>query len=152
MVAEYVPSDHRNDDFYERFMEQRARDLNNPSTTEEHDFFPFPIEPLRSISSTNKPKRSSMHSNDSGITSLLASSRTPVLSLAIPIETSSPHPSPSHHIPSHHNLLNCRPGNISVRWIFVTVPPALLEIALNRAPKSLKRIAHSQITPILSQY
>ena len=64
MIEEYVPSDHQNDNFYERFMEQRTRDLNNPITTEEHDSFPFPIEPLRSIWSINKPKRSSTHSND----------------------------------------------------------------------------------------
>ena len=76
-------------------MEQRTRDLKNPSTTEEHDSFSFPIEPLRSISSTNQPQRSSMHSNDSGITSPLASSRTPLLSPAIPAETSTPHPSSS---------------------------------------------------------
>ena len=91
-IEEYVPSDHQNDKFYERFMEQRSRDLNNPSRTEERDSFPFPIEPLRSLSSTNKPKRSSMHSNDSGITSPLASSRTAVLSPAIPTETSTAHP------------------------------------------------------------
>ena len=84
MIEEYVPSDHQNDNFYERFMEQRTRDLNNPNTAEEHDSFPIPIEPLRSISSTNKQQRSSMHSNDSGITSPLASSQTPVLSPAIP--------------------------------------------------------------------
>ena len=78
-------------------MEQCTRDLNNPSTTEHHDSFPFPIEPLRSISSTNQTKRSSMHSNDSGITSPLASSRTPVLSPTIPAETSTPHPSSSQH-------------------------------------------------------
>ena len=96
MIGKYVPPDHRNDDFYERFMEQRIRDLNNPITTEEHDSFPFPIEPLRSIPSTKKPKRSSMHSNDSGITSPLASSRTPVLSPAIPMDTSTPHPSSYH--------------------------------------------------------
>ena len=95
MIEEYVTSDHQNDISYERFMEQRTRDLNNPSTTEEHDSFPFPIEPLRSISSTNKPQRSSMHSNDSGITSPLAYSRIPVLSPAIPAETSTPHPSSS---------------------------------------------------------
>ena len=95
MMEKYVPSDHQNDNFYERFVEQRTRDLNNSNTTEEHVSFPFPIEPLRSISSTNKPKRSSMHSNDSGITSPLASSRTPVLSPAIPTETSTPHPSSS---------------------------------------------------------
>ena len=70
MIEEYVPSDYQNDNFYESFMEQRTRDLNNPSTTEEeHDSFPFPIEPLRSISSTNKPKRSSIHSDNSRITS-----------------------------------------------------------------------------------
>ena len=54
MIEEYVPPDYRNDSFYERFMEQRTGDLNNPSTTEEHDSFPFPIEPLRSILSTHK--------------------------------------------------------------------------------------------------
>ena len=74
-------------------MEQRTRHLNNPSTTEKHDSFPFPIEPLRSISSTNKPKRSSLHSNDSGITSPFVSSRTRVLSPAIPAEISTSHAS-----------------------------------------------------------
>ena len=97
MIEEYVPSDHQIDIFYELFMEQRTRDLNNPCTTEEDSSFPFPIEPLRSISSTNKPKRSSMHSHDSGNTSPLASSRTPVLSPAIPTGTSTPHPSSSQH-------------------------------------------------------
>ena len=95
MLEEYVPSDHQNDNFYERFMEERTRDLNNPSTTDEHDSFPFPVEPLLSSSSTNQPKRSSMHINDSGITSPLASSRTPVLSPTIPAETSTPQPSSS---------------------------------------------------------
>ena len=76
-------------------MEQRTRNLNNPSTTEENDSFPIPKEPLRSISSTNKPKRSSMHSNNSGITSPFAFYRTPVLSPATATETSTPHPSSS---------------------------------------------------------
>ena len=97
MVEEYVPPDYRNDSLYKEFMEQRTQDLNNPSTTEEHDSFPFPIEPLRSILSTNKPTRPSMHSSESGIFSPLASSRTPLLSPAVPIETSTPHPSSSHH-------------------------------------------------------
>ena len=97
MIEENVPSDDQHDTFFERFMEQRTRDLNNPSTTEEHDSFPFPKEPLRSISSRNKPKRFCTQSNDSGITSPLASSRTPVLSPAILIETSTPHPSFSQH-------------------------------------------------------
>ena len=95
MIEEYVPSDNQNDNFYERFMERGTRDLNNPSKSEKHDSLLFPIEPLRSISSTNKPKRFSTHSNDSGITSPLAFSRTPVLSPAIPMGTSTPHPSSS---------------------------------------------------------
>ena len=78
-------------------MEQQTRDLNIPSITEKHDSFPFPMEALRSILSTNKLKRSSMHSNDSGITSSFASSRKPVLSPAIPTENSTPHPSSSQH-------------------------------------------------------
>ena len=90
MIKEYVPSNHQNDNFYERFMEQRTRDLHNPGTTEEHDSFLFPIEPLRSISSINKPKRSSMHSNDSGITCSFACSRTPVVSPGTHMETSTP--------------------------------------------------------------
>ena len=109
MIEENVPSDHQDDNFYERFMEQRTRDLNNPSTTDEHDSFPFPIDPLRSISSTNQPKRSSMHSNDSGIISPLASSRTTVLSPTIPAETSTPQPFSSQaaqtpHLPPRESL------------------------------------------------
>ena len=96
-IEEYVPSDHQNDHFYEHFMEQRTRDLKSLSTTEEHDSFPFPIEPLWSTPSTDKPKRPSTHSNDSEITSPVASSRTPVLSHAILMETSNPHPSSSQH-------------------------------------------------------
>ena len=92
ILEENVPSDHQNDKIYKRFMERRTRDLNNPSMTEEQDSLPFPIEPLRSISSTNKPKRFSTHSNESGNTSPLAFSRTPVLSPAIPMGTSTPHP------------------------------------------------------------
>ena len=109
MIEEYLPSDHQDDNFYERFMEQRTRDLNNPSTTDEHYSFPFPIKPLRSISSTNQPKRSSMHSNNSGITSPLNSSRTPVLSPTIPAEKSTPQPPSSQaaqppHLPPRESL------------------------------------------------
>ena len=83
-------------------MEERGRDLNNPSTTEEHDSFPFPIEPLRSISSTNKSKRSSIQSKDSRNTSPVASSCILVLSPAIPTETSTSHPSSSQHAQTAH--------------------------------------------------
>ena len=149
MIEEYVPSDHQNDNCHERFMEQRNRDLNNPNTTEEHDSFPIPIEPLRSISSANKPKRSSMHSNDSGITSPLASSCTPVLSPAIPTETSIP----INLLLNNHKLIKCCPGNISVQFnnLFAIVPSAWPERASNRALKSPNTFALSQITRIPSQ-
>ena len=119
-IEEYVPSNHQNDNFCERLMEQCTRDLNNPSTTEEHDSFPFSKEPLRSISSTKRPKRSRMHSNGSGITSPFASSRTPVLSPAIPTETSTPHPSSQHA-----QTAQLSRGNILVQLnnSFLIVPP-----------------------------
>ena len=132
-------------------MEQCTRDLKNPITTEEHDCFSFPIEPLRSISPTNKPKRSSTHSKNSGITSALVSFRTPVLSPAIPLETSTPHPSSSPHAQT---AQYCRPGKLSVRFnnLFLTVLPSWLEVASTCAPKSLKMIAFNQNTSMLSQY
>ena len=150
MIEENVPSDHQNDNFYERFMEQRTRDLINPSTTEEHDSFPFPIEPLRYTSSTNQPKRSSMNSYDSGITSPLAPSRT----LCYHLQFRPKHQLPIHLLLNMHELLNCHPGKISVQSnnLFVIVLPAWLEAASSRAPKSPNIIARSQITQILSQY
>ena len=129
MIEEYVPSDHQKDNFYERFMEQRTRDLNNPSTTEEHDSFPFPIEPLRSIPSISKPKRSSMQSNDSGITSSFASSRTPVLSPAIPTETSTPHPSFSQQ---------AQPAQVSPREHLSPMQQFIRNIATRMARNSIK--------------
>ena len=71
MIDKNVPPDHQNDKFYDHLMEQRARYLINPITTEEHDSFLFSIEPLRSIS-LNPQKRPSTHSNDSWIISPLA--------------------------------------------------------------------------------
>ena len=121
-------------------MEQRTRDLNNPSTTEEHDSFPLPIEPLRSISSTRQPKRPSSHSNDSGITSPLASSRTPVLSPAIPAETSTPQPSSSRaaqppHLPPREPLSPIQQfiRNSATRMSRSSVNPHSREPKYNRA-------------------
>ena len=99
MIEEYVPPDHHNDDYYERFMEQRAQDLNIPSTTDEHGSFSFPIEPLRSISSQIQRKQLDTHGGDSGVNSPLAFSQSPVLSLPNPIDTSTPQPFPSQ--PAH---------------------------------------------------
>ena len=149
MIEENVPSHYQNDNYYEHFMEQRARDLNNPSTIEEHDSFFFPMEPLRSISSTNKPRRPSTHSNDSGINSPLAYSRTPVLSLAISVETSTPNPSNSQH---------AQTAELSAREHLSPIQQIIRNSATNMARKSAKlrskepkKIGCNQITPILSQ-
>ena len=147
MIGEYVPSDHQNNNFYEHFMEQRTRDLNNPSITEAHDPFPFPIEPLRSTPPTNKLKRSSLHSNDSGSTSPLASSRTPVLSPAIPAETSTPHPSSSQNA----QTVQLSPRvNLSPLQTFIrNSATRMVRSSVYSHPKEPKY--RSQITRILSQ-
>ena len=140
IIEEYVPSDCQDDNFYERLMEQRTRDLNNPSTTDEHNSFPFPIQALRSISSTNQPKRSSTHSNDSGITSPLTSSCTPVLSPTIPAETSTPQPPSSQaaqppHLPPRESLSPNQQffRNSATRMARKSVKPRPKEPKYNRA-------------------
>ena len=65
MIEKHVPPDHQNDNLYERFMEQRSRDLINPSTTDERDSSPFAREPLRSSLSKAQRKRLDTHSKDS---------------------------------------------------------------------------------------
>ena len=72
-------------------MEQRTRDLNNPSATEVLDSLPFPIESLRSSSSKDQGKRLSTHSSDSGINSPFALHRLPALSPATLLEITNPH-------------------------------------------------------------
>ena len=65
MIEEYVPMNKRNDDFYERFMEQRFNKINNPEQSGMKDSLPFPIEPLRAAPVTLPPKRVSNTSSDS---------------------------------------------------------------------------------------
>ena len=131
MIEEFVPSDHQKDNFYESFTEERTRDLNNAGTTEEHDSFPFPIEPLRSFPPTNKPKRLRRRVK---ILELL-----PHLLLLAPLcyllQFPRKRQPPIHLLHSVHKLLNCHIGKISVQIsnLFVTVPPEWLAIALNCA-------------------
>ena len=97
MIEEYVPPDHQNDDFYERFMEQRARDLKNPSTTDEHDSFSFPVEPLQSTSSKDQSIDLIRTAAVPELTLCLLSFRSPTLSPATPVKTSTPRPSISQY-------------------------------------------------------
>ena len=88
MIEEYVPMDHRHDDFYERFMEQRIQKLNNFEQPGMKSSLPFPIEPPRSVPTTHPQKRVSNTSSDSGVNS------PHVLSPAMPItpDNSQPYP------------------------------------------------------------
>ena len=91
MIEEYVPMDRRYDDFYERFMEQRFQNINNPRQANTEDSLPFPIEPLRAAPATLPQKRVSNTSSDSGVNS------PQVLSPAMPV---TPDNLKSHPIPS----------------------------------------------------
>ena len=91
MIEEYVPMDRRHDDFYERFMEQRFQNINNPRQSNTEDSLPFPIEPLRAAPATLPQKRVSNTSSDSGVNS------PQVLSPAMPV---TPDNLQSHPIPS----------------------------------------------------
>ena len=78
-------------------MEQRARDLDDPSKTDEHDSLPIPVQPLQSTSFKDHRKRIHTHSSDSGVNSQLVFSQPPALSPATPNETSIRQPSTSQH-------------------------------------------------------
>ena len=79
MIEEYVPMDRHLDDFYERFMEQRIRKINNPGQSGMEESLPFPIEPLRTAPVSLPQKRVSNTSSDFGVNS------PHVLSPAMPI-------------------------------------------------------------------
>ena len=86
MIEEYVPMDRRHDDFYERFMEQRFKNINNSEQFSMEDSLPFPIEPLRTTPVILPQKRVSNASSDSGVNS------PHVLSPAMPITPDNPQP------------------------------------------------------------
>ena len=71
------------DDFYERFMEGRVQQLNDPKETPTDDSIPFTIVPLSSAPVVLPTKRISNTSDDSGIHSppqpiINHSPRTPI--------------------------------------------------------------------------
>ena len=69
MIEEYIPSDTHRDDFYERFMERRVQQLNDPKETVTDDSIPFPIVPLSSAPAVLPTKRISNTSDDSSVNS-----------------------------------------------------------------------------------
>ena len=142
MTEEYVPLDRQDDNFYQRFMEQRARDLNNPSTTDKNDSFPFPIKPLPSALSKYHRKRLDTHGSDSGFSSPIALSRSMVLSPAAPIETSTPHP------PTSQQAQISQP---SPKGQFSPIQQFISNSAKLR-PKEPKNNRFNRISPILNQY
>ena len=86
MIEELIPSDTHRDDFYERFMERRIQQLNDPKKTVTDDSIHFPIVPLSSAPAVLPTKRSSNTSDDSGVNS------PPTFSPALP-------PQPINHSP-----------------------------------------------------
>ena len=67
MIDKYVPHDKRNDDFYERFWEQRIGKLNNFTKPLAADPIPFPIRPLPTAPAVTSHKRDNVTSSDSGV-------------------------------------------------------------------------------------
>ena len=69
MIEEYVPSDAHRDDFYERFMEPRVQQLNDPKKTATDDSIPLPMVPLSSAPTRLPTKRIDKKSDYSGVNS-----------------------------------------------------------------------------------
>ena len=69
MIEEYMPMNRRQDNFSERFMEQRIQKLNNSEQPSMQDSLPFTIEPLRTAPVTLPQKRVSNTSRDSEVNS-----------------------------------------------------------------------------------
>ena len=71
MIEQYnqpIPHNQRHDDdFYERFLEQRIGKLNSFTEPLAEDPFPFPIRPLPTALSVTSHKRDSVTSSDSGV-------------------------------------------------------------------------------------
>ena len=65
MIEKYVPMDKRHDDFYEKFLVQRIREINNPGQSNMEEPFPFSIAPQRTAAVTLPPKPISNTSSDS---------------------------------------------------------------------------------------
>ena len=101
MIEEYVPSDTHRDDFYERFMERRVKQLNDSKETATDDSFPFPIVPLSSAPTVLPTKRISNTSDDSDVNSSPTFSSTiPPQPICHSPQTPTLNPSTSHIITS----------------------------------------------------
>ena len=85
MIEEFVPMDRRQDDFSEKFMEQRIQKLINSEQSGMEDSLPFPTESLRPAPLTLPGKRVSNTSSDSGVNS------PHVLSTAMPVTHDNSH-------------------------------------------------------------
>ena len=81
MIKEYVPRQRRHDDFYEGFMEQGIRKLNNPEQLSMKHSLVFPIQTLHPVFTAPPRRRISNTCGDSGVTFPIALSpamlRTP---------------------------------------------------------------------------
>ena len=70
MIEEYVPHDQRHDDdFYERFLEERIGKMNSFTEPVAEDPIPFPIKPSPTARAITSLKRDKVTSSDSGVDS-----------------------------------------------------------------------------------
>ena len=67
MIEKYVPNDQRQDDFYERFLEQRIGKLNNFTESVAAEPIPLLIRPLLTAPAVTSHKRNSVTRSDSGV-------------------------------------------------------------------------------------
>ena len=116
MIEEYIPSDRRHDDFYERFMKRRKQKVNNPDPVVRNDSIPFPITPLSPPTTAVTTKRISNTGVESGVNS------PPILSPSQPSaivdnsqRTPPPIPSTSRPMPATHS--SARPLSPIQRFI-----------------------------------
>ena len=107
MIEEYIPADTHRDDFYERFMERRVQQLNDPKQTVTDDSIPFPIVPLSSAPAVPPTKRISNTSDDSGVNSPPTfSPTTPPQPINLSPQTPINNPSTSRIISLRYRLVN----------------------------------------------
>ena len=89
MIEEYVPHDQPNEEnFYERFLEQRIGELNSFTEPLAEATIPFPIRPLPTVPVVTSHKRDRTTSRDSGVGSPQIFSQT----LPITLEQLTHHP------------------------------------------------------------
>ena len=121
MTEEFIPSDKRHYDFYDRFMERRIRKLNDPHPVVRSDSIPFLFTPLSPVIKAITTRRISNTSVDSGVNSppLLSPSQP---SANVDSSQQTPPPSPSTSRPRTASHSSARPLTPIQQFIYNSRP------------------------------